>query len=402
MRSEKPANEFRIFCLGGSTVQGRPYAIETSFTTWLELSLQAADPQRQWQVVNCGGVSYASYRLAPIMQELLSYQPDLFIVCTGHNEFLEDRTYGPIKQAPHWIALCHAWLSRLHTYNALRTAYMRWHDRGARTSANTRPELSEEVEALLDYRGGLEDYDRDNARRDAVVAHFDFNLRRMASMAREHDVGMILINPVYNLKGTPPFKYAHRDDITPQQEQRFEELWNRAKREKISNERRIELLQRAITIDPEHAGVYFHLGKCYEFAGQYAAAKAQYIAAKDEDICQLRILSTMRDAIQQVASDYTISLVDAQLLFERLTDDHITGHEWLVDHVHPSIVGHQRLAAVLVDRMIALQLVHPRTGWQAERDASFNRHWQSLGPLYYFRGQQRLRGLRLRRRVVPP
>ncbi len=42
--ASKPDNEFRIFCLGGSTVQGRPYAVETSFTTWLELSLQAADP----------------------------------------------------------------------------------------------------------------------------------------------------------------------------------------------------------------------------------------------------------------------------------------------------------------------------------------------------------------------
>ena len=29
--AQKPANEFRIFCVGGSTVQGRPFAIETAF-----------------------------------------------------------------------------------------------------------------------------------------------------------------------------------------------------------------------------------------------------------------------------------------------------------------------------------------------------------------------------------
>ena len=63
--AKKAPHEFRIFCLGGSTVQGRPYSIETSFTSWLELSLQAADPSRAWEVVNCGGVSYASYRLLP-------------------------------------------------------------------------------------------------------------------------------------------------------------------------------------------------------------------------------------------------------------------------------------------------------------------------------------------------
>ena len=97
--ANKSRDEFRIFCLGGSTVQGRPYANETSFTTWLELSLQAADPRRQWQVVNCGGVSYASYRLLPIMKETLQYEPDLYIIYTGQNEFLEERTYGEIVDA---------------------------------------------------------------------------------------------------------------------------------------------------------------------------------------------------------------------------------------------------------------------------------------------------------------
>ena len=86
--AHKPAGEFRIFCLGGSTVQGRPYSIETSFTSWLELSLQAADPSRTWRVVNCGGVSYATYRLVPMLEEVLNYEPDLVIFCEGHNEFL--------------------------------------------------------------------------------------------------------------------------------------------------------------------------------------------------------------------------------------------------------------------------------------------------------------------------
>ena len=30
---EKSPDQFRIFCIGGSTVQGRPFAIETSFST---------------------------------------------------------------------------------------------------------------------------------------------------------------------------------------------------------------------------------------------------------------------------------------------------------------------------------------------------------------------------------
>ena len=131
----KPSAEFRIFCLGGSTVQGRPYSIETSFTTWLELSLQAADPSRRWEVVNCGGVSYASYRLVPIMQEVINYDPDLFIVYTGHNEFLEDRTYAHIKHRPAWLKAAHERLTNLRNVRCLPIALESFHPSGCPQTA---------------------------------------------------------------------------------------------------------------------------------------------------------------------------------------------------------------------------------------------------------------------------
>ena len=118
--ANKPADEYRIFILGGSTVQGEPYLPQTSFTTWLEIGLQAADPSRRWEVVNCGGVSYASYRLLPIMQELMAREPDLFIFYEGHNEFLEDRTYEHIKHAPWLVAAAQESLGRLRTRVAKR------------------------------------------------------------------------------------------------------------------------------------------------------------------------------------------------------------------------------------------------------------------------------------------
>ena len=94
----KPANTSRIFVLGGSTVQGHPFSTQTAFPRLLELTLQRLDPARRWEVINCGGVSYASYRLLPVLQECLQYQPDIVIFCEGQNEFLEDVTYGTRRQ----------------------------------------------------------------------------------------------------------------------------------------------------------------------------------------------------------------------------------------------------------------------------------------------------------------
>ncbi len=148
--AKKGAGTVRVFCLGGSTVQGRPYSVATSFTNWLKLDLEAGDVKRQYEVVNCGGISYASYRLAPIMRELMSYEPDLFILCTGHNEFLEDRTYEAIKRMPTGLIRLHEALLHLRSYSVAYHAIAA-HKKSVREQ---RAALEEEVKTRLDSREG--------------------------------------------------------------------------------------------------------------------------------------------------------------------------------------------------------------------------------------------------------
>ena len=85
----KPPGTYRIVCLGGSATYGRPFFDHTSFAGWLRAFLPRADPTRKWEVINAGAISYASYRIKGLMAELSRFEPDLFIVCTGENEFLE-------------------------------------------------------------------------------------------------------------------------------------------------------------------------------------------------------------------------------------------------------------------------------------------------------------------------
>jgi len=96
---EKTRETYRIFCMGGSTTHGRPYDDPVSFCGWLRAYLNAADPTRNWEVINAGGVSFASYRVAKLMNELKEYEADLFIVYTGQNEFLEERSYGALSSS---------------------------------------------------------------------------------------------------------------------------------------------------------------------------------------------------------------------------------------------------------------------------------------------------------------
>ena len=152
--ASKAPGEYRVFCLGGSTVQGSPYSTETAFSSWLEIALRAANPQRSFHVINCGGVSYASYRLIPILQEVLGYHPDLIVVCTGHNEFLEDRTYRHVKQQPAILAMAQGWAAPLRLYCLLRASWLHCRGQTPQPLAADRPVLGEEVDSRLDYRGG--------------------------------------------------------------------------------------------------------------------------------------------------------------------------------------------------------------------------------------------------------
>src|SRR5689334_21763616 len=83
----KEAGVYRIFSMGGSTTYGHPYSDPTSFNGWLREYLRATAPDRKWEAINAGGISYGSYRVAQLMEEIIQYQPDLFIIYTGHNEF---------------------------------------------------------------------------------------------------------------------------------------------------------------------------------------------------------------------------------------------------------------------------------------------------------------------------
>lgn len=81
----KPAGTFRIFALGGSNVHNLQ-----GFFPALECRLGvASDHKYSFEIINAGGTSYGSHRLVPVVAEIMSYEPGLVPLYTGHNEFEE-------------------------------------------------------------------------------------------------------------------------------------------------------------------------------------------------------------------------------------------------------------------------------------------------------------------------
>ena len=388
----KADNEFRVFCIGGSTVQGRPFAPDTSFPKWLQLRLEQLDSTRKWTVVNCGGVSYASYRLVPIVEEVLDYEPDLIVLYTGQNEFLEDRTYDQIKKTPSWIGRTHERLSSFRSYSFLRSRLME------AKSEPVDPEnvLPTDVEARLDFRGGLEQYERDDPWREDIVEHFEQNLNAMVDAAEEAEVPLILCNPVTNLMDASPFKSQHSSGMTESQLSKFESEWQALTGE---TEERVEWsemsvrLKALVEMNPRHAEAHYRLGQVYHQLGELESARHHLVLAKEEDVCPLRIVEPMYAAINRVAKENAVPIVDVKAFFESVAPDGIPGRGSMLDHVHPTIFGHQQISELLLWEMVERGLVDAGSG-KLDCGEAFKSHLESLPFLYFELGKDRLAGLK--------
>jgi len=362
--ANKERNDYRIFCLGGSTTYGRPYDDTTSFSGWLREYLKAADSRYNWQVINAGGISYASYRVASLMEELIHYEPDLFIIYCGHNEFLERRTYSRLISTPRAIRETAGLLAQSRVYTSV-SVLLSGSDRAKSQEASETYELPEEVDAVLDGSVGPDDYTRDEEQRSRIVAHYRFNLARMIEIARSVGAQVLMVIPAANERTMSPFKSQHRGGLAPDDQARWEELIAEvaAHRESGELEQALNALDRAVAIDPLYADTHFQRGEILFALKRYPEAKRAFQRSIDEDVCPLRILSEMRPIIREVASENDVAVVDFQELLEGKTETGITGEEWFLDHVHPTIDGYRELALKLLDELQAQGIVEPGSRW---------------------------------------
>ena len=368
----KPPGRYRIFCLGGSTTFGRPYDDATSFAGWLRELLPFVDPSRRWEVINAGGVSYASYRVARVMGELAELEPDLFIVYTGQNEFLEERTYAAMRQLPGPVKAVAAALSGTRTWAAMDALMTRAGALSAEPAA-AREMLAGEVDAKLDRAAGLELYQRDDALRDRVLDHYRVSLERMVAIARSAGAEVIFVVPASNLRSCSPFKSQHTSGLGPAQIDRSRLLLEAARRQMAVRAwpAAVAALDEAIGLDPRFAELHYRRGRALFELGRRAEAKAAFERAREEDVCPLRALAEMDAILRRVAAESGALLVDFKGLLEsnlQAAAGHaILGEEDFFDHVHPTIAGHRTLALELIVAMRQLGALPAGAGLSRER-----------------------------------
>ncbi len=392
----KPPGTYRIFCLGGSATYGRPWTDTYAFSGWLRRMLPDVDSSHPWEVINAGGISYASYRAAKLMNELIHDQPDLFIVYSGHNEFLEERTYRKARQLPAFVRTASDLLDRTRTYTAMRLLVRKFAS-PVKIDAAKNPagkfEMAGEVDDVLAKTIGPTSYTRDDALQREVLAHYRNSLDRMARLAQAAGAQILFLSTPVNEKDCSPFKSEHTPGLSAQDTVRVDawmqrgDAWMQVQRPDSA----WPVYDSAARLDPRDADALYRAGQAAFALKRYPEAKRLFQAASDQDICPLRALTPMRGIVREVAAANHAPFVDFTGILERKTQAtygyDILGEPDFVDHVHLSISGYALLAQAILDKLIAIGVVHPRPGWkdsdlaplQQKVLASVDRKMEALG-----------------------
>ncbi|QEG40618.1 SGNH/GDSL hydrolase family protein [Roseimaritima ulvae] len=387
----KPANGRRIFVVGGSTVQGRPYSTETAFAELLRVQCQTAWPQFEWEIVNCGGVSYAAYRVAAIVDEVLQHEPDAVVVYTGHNEFLEARTYAVQRRIPPSLA---PWLAA-----GCRLRIVQWPATWLRSPPPQRSVLGGEVDAVLDHPGGLELFEREPEFRTCVIDHFQLSLCRIAEACRAAEVPLVFCVPASDVLSVPPFKSAppSAEEAPAAVAQQVQQSWRQATDPQRSSEQRVEACRQVLKLDPLHAGAAYMWGRQLWQREDYDEAATWLLVARDRDVCPLRATSEIEARVRQAAERYGTMLVDVPGSFASPQQSSICQVRRFVDHVHPRIDGgHTRIADALFQQLAASPALAlpPAECGSDQRAAAVDAYLAGFDVSYFERGNQRLEGLR--------
>jgi tetratricopeptide (TPR) repeat protein len=339
----KPFNTFRIFCLGGSTTVGYPYWYNGAFSSFLRDRLKAVFPDRSIEIVNLGMTATNSYTVVDLCQELIEYDPDLFIVYDGHNEF-----YGALGVASNESGISSKWMTRLYlsiihlktfqlVKNIISEIYSLFDD--TPIDYSNRKTMMEQVARgkNIPYRSEL--YNQ-------CFNIFQENLQELVDLCKSNQIPLFLSTQVSNLRDQFPFISDNSEELSQQQHSRFQQLYKDGMefQSKKMIDSAIVYFRSAILLDSLYADIHYHLAQCLFIKGKKQGAYHHYILARDYDQLRFRTDSRFNNLIRSMEDQKNCFVADIEKSFQSVSKDSLIGNNLILEHLHPNSRGNFLLA----------------------------------------------------------
>jgi len=364
--ARKPPNGFRVFVFGGSTEAGTPYGYDYAFAELLRRQLGAALPMRHVEVINLAKPGYGSRRLLYLAEEVAVYEPDLFVISTGHNEFIDQRVYAHLFDRGRWLFAVQQRLLRLRLYVLLG-------DLLRMVRGTVRPELDGSqlyvpmFGANLRSEAWKDEYERDpEAQRFFALAMFRNNVDRMIRIGQEAGASVLLLSQSKNYADWPVTQSAHRRDLTPQELRDWQAHLAEAERARQAEDTTAELraLQRAAEVDGHWAALHQRLAEIYRARGDAKAAREHFRLAHNLTLDSFGTTPARNEVLHELAQQRGTLWLDVDRIFEEASPEGLVGFNLFADFLHPNLAGHQLIARRVFELLRAAGVPEPPSAWR--------------------------------------
>ena len=349
----------RVFCLGESTMAGFPYEYFATAPSFLSDRLKTLLPGYDIEVVNLGLSAVGTFVVQDFMDELLSYQPDLFIIYVGHNEFYGVYGVGSSITVPGspWLTRLNITLLQYRTFLMMRDAYF-W-IRSMFVGGNSRPE------SLMGAMVGDQTIPLHGEKYNAAREIYDDNLTRLIKTARSHNVPIVFSTLVSNWRTQKPFVSMFGQTTSTEVQTEWHRLVSSgdslSSRGKVDEA--IKDYTEATQIDSMNATAFFKLGTALYSAARYDEARPSLIRAKDLDALRFRATEEFNNDLVSICEKEHVPLARVDSAFIDASPHGILDSTLLLEHVHPNINGYFLMAKTLCQVIKAHSLLVPPADW---------------------------------------
>ncbi len=344
---EKPASSLRVFSFGGSATAGLGYSPNATFSRELARMLERAYPDRRVEVLNLGIVALASKQVKLLVAEAARrYEPDLVLVYSGNNEFLELHAEKFAEARAGWTT---GLLDALIGTNLYRTV-----NRAIRGAPKT-PSLADQDLSHDDLRVTqntiIQEVEVSSEEIAEVVARYRDNIDAMAAACAEANTRMIPMTVAANWewRGREDLPEGWAAELVGGESTSTAGLYARARR--VLDER----IASAGT--DERYDLLFRRAAAAAALGDFGAAREDYRASMNEDPHLRRALDRMADSVRAVAQDRRLPLFDTIEHLSEEAESGIVGFDDFYDYVHLTPQGNVRVAEGLFRKLVDEELV---------------------------------------------
>jgi len=357
----KQQNTKRIFCLGESTMAGFPYEFNATAPGFLRDRLKALFPHNTIEVINVGLSAVGSFVVLDFMEELMNYEPDLFIIYLGHNEF-----YGAYGVGSKVAIRGGAGLTRLtlrllkfKTFLLLRDAYVRILSRFSPPASNR------DTGTLMQQMASEKTIPLHSPLYHEAQRIYEDNLKRIIREAHEKGIPVLFSTLVSNLKDHPPFVSVFDEQTTDTRREEWRRLM--AAGENAMTHRHVDsaatLFSAATLVDSANASGFFKLGTALYAQEKFDAARDAFVKAKDRDALRFRATEEFQNILIKTCNALHVPLARVDSAFAANSPHGIVGNELVLEHLHPNIEGYFLMAKTIAATLRRERLFGSEADW---------------------------------------